>query len=102
MKNYKEIKIANTLNSQIVLPVHEYVGSNKDIKLSEFDVILVAIEEMLLTKFNINHHSGRGNSTTRGSQRNSPRYLRNAEGVAASGVPRFVIKTPSFSELAWL
>ena len=33
MKNYKEIKIANTLNSQIVLPVHEYVGSNKDIKL---------------------------------------------------------------------
>ena len=33
MKNYKEIKIANTLNSQIVLPVHEYIGSNKDIKL---------------------------------------------------------------------
>ena len=33
MKNYKEIKIADTLNSQIVLPVHEYVGSDKNIKL---------------------------------------------------------------------
>ena len=33
MKNYKEIKIADTLNSQIILPVHEYVGSDKNIKL---------------------------------------------------------------------
>lgn len=33
MQYYKEVKIANTLNSQIVLPVHEYKGSEKNIKL---------------------------------------------------------------------
>lgn len=44
---------------------------------------------------NINHHMGRAVSTTRTSHKNCFRYLRIAEGVGASGVPRFISSTPN-------
>ena len=46
-----------------------------------------------MIKFKINHQISRGISTTRGSLKNSRKYLRKAPVVGESGVPRLQSKT---------
>lgn len=53
IKNVHHVHIWELNEDEIHLEAH--IEFNKDIKLSEFDLILVAIEEMLYDKFNINH-----------------------------------------------
>jgi hypothetical protein len=48
-----------------------------------------------MAPYRIGVHSAVGISTTRRSARNSARYLRTADGVGASGVPRLTIRMPS-------
>lgn len=53
IKNVHHVHIWELNEDEIHLEAH--IEFNKDIKLSEFDLILVAIEEILYDKFNINH-----------------------------------------------
>lgn len=53
IKNVHHVHIWELNEDEIHLEAH--IEFNKDIKLSEFDLVLVVIEEMLYDKFNINH-----------------------------------------------